>query len=180
MADADQNEGENMMNRARALAVGVLLAAAPRLAWADVVWPALLLETRVATWWAVLIGLLVEWPVVAWLLSASWKRSLVATIVANAASTLLGIVLLPLSGIALEIFPGFLLYNVFNVGTFNPVTWTATVLGGAVINAGIELLVLRRFFGPVQRRRPLVVLMGINLVSVGAAMASILVSPPRV
>ena len=167
-----------MKRRISQLAVASFLLAAPRYAYADMVWPALLLEGRIVTWWAIAIGLLAEWPVMAWLLSSSWRRGLVATLVANLTSTLLGLVLIPLAGVAWEFFPGIVLYKVFNVGTFNPGTWVVTVVGAAAINAAIEMLVLRRF-GMSLSRRAYVWLVAINMVSVGVAMASVIIAPPQ-
>jgi hypothetical protein len=46
----------------RAALVAIVLN--PLAARADIVWPALLLEGRMMTWWAIAAGLVAEWPVV--------------------------------------------------------------------------------------------------------------------
>jgi hypothetical protein len=93
----------------------------PTLAMADVVWPALFLEIRLLSWWAIASGLLAEYLFVRWLFSLSIKRAVIATVSANAASTVLGILLIPLAGIAWEIFPGSVYMGILKWGTFNPI-----------------------------------------------------------
>jgi S-formylglutathione hydrolase FrmB len=38
------------------------------------------------------------------------------------------------------------MYRVFNIGTFNPITWGATCLAAALLNTGVEYMVLRIAF----------------------------------
>src|SRR3954451_22715025 len=71
---------------------------------ADVVWPALLLEGRLLAWWVIAIGLLIEWPFVRFLTDFPWRKSFIVDAAMNAASTVLGIILLPVAGIAWEYF----------------------------------------------------------------------------
>ena len=79
---------------------------------ADVVWPALFLEKRLLSIWVISIGLVVEWLVL-WLggFGLSWKRAVVVDLVMNAASTIVGIVLILLAGLAWELFAHVLLYG---------------------------------------------------------------------
>jgi len=100
----------------------------PVLTYANVVWPALYLETRLFSWWAISIGLLIEFFFIGWLFSLSQKQAIIATVTANAVSAVAGIVLIPLAGIAWELFPGSIVNRAFGWGTFNPVTWVATFL----------------------------------------------------
>ena len=147
---------------------------------ADVVWPALLLEGRILTWWAILVGLIVEYFFLRNITELSWSRAALADVAMNAASSILGILLIPIAGIAWEIFPGILLYKVFHIGTFNPGTWTATILMAAAINTFIERFALRRLFKqPVAGSRCFWMLFLANSISIGLAMASILYSPPK-
>src|SRR4029078_4473643 len=101
---------------------------------ADVVWPALFLEMRLLAWWAIAAGLIVELFFVRWLTAFGWGKSIVADIAMNAASSLLGVVLIPLAGVAWEFFPGVLIYKFLKIGTFNPGTWAATFLMAVFIN----------------------------------------------
>ena len=69
---------------------------------ADVVWPALFLSIRMAAWWCVVVGILIEGL-------ALWKfaqvrpaGALLAAVVMNIVSALIGALLLPLLGIRLD------------------------------------------------------------------------------
>jgi len=157
-----------------ALIVGFTLPAA-----ANVVWPALYLETRLFSWYAIAGGLVAEYIVLVAVFRLSLTHAAGADIAMNLASALLGMLFLPLAGIAWEVFPGLLLYHAFNIGTFNPGTWVATVLMAAGINALIEAGVLWRFFHVPFCRCTLLWLSLANLVSVGIAMASLWRLPPE-
>lgn len=109
---------------------------------ADIIWPALVVEPRLSSWWAIGSGLLVEFFFVRRLTTLDLKMSAVADLTMNAASALLGILLLPLSGLAWEVFPGIVLSTAFNIGTFKPGTWTATFLLAVFINAVLEITLL--------------------------------------
>jgi len=146
---------------------------------ADVVWPALFLAGRLMAWWAIGLGLLVELFFVRFLTGFSWLKSTLADVGMNAASSLLGLFLIPLAGLAWESFPGIMLYRVFNIGTFNPGTWTATFLFAVLINAAIEATVLRHGFKQKPFKRLFGWLVLANAISVGIAMASLFKYPPR-
>jgi uncharacterized membrane protein SirB2 len=146
---------------------------------ADLVWPALFLEQRLFSWWAIGFGLLVELFFVRWLTGLSWRMSAVANIAMNAASSLLGFFLIPIAGIAWEFFPGAVLYKVFNIGTFNPGTWVATFLLAVLINSALETTVLRYVFKQKPAKRLFWWLALANAVSVGLAFASLFRYPPR-
>jgi hypothetical protein len=154
-------------------ALGVALL--PVVARADVVWPALVLEDRILTWWSIAAGLLAEWPVVRYLTRTTWTKSFLLNALTNLASTLVGIFLIPAGGFLTDFIPELL----FNTGTFNPATWTLAVLFAAAANAVIEGFVLRFALKLKFERRVFWWLLGANLISVGAAMASVLISPPR-
>ena len=144
---------------------------------ADVVWPSLLLEGRLSTVAAIVIGLFVELIALRGFFGLHWRRAAVVDVAMNAASTLLGLVLIPLSGFLWEIFPGSLIYKIFNWGTFNPVTWTASVLLAALVNTAVESQVIRYGFKIKVTKARFWILFVANLVSVGFAIASLLISP---
>jgi hypothetical protein len=146
---------------------------------ADVVWPALFLEARIATWWAISVGLVVEYLFLRRITDLGPARAAWADVAMNAASTLLGLILIPIAGIVWEFFPGTVIYQVFDVGTFNPGTWMATMVMAAALNAFIERFVLRRCFKQQVARRAFWLLFGANAVSVGLAFASIVILPPE-
>jgi hypothetical protein len=105
------------------------------------------------------------------------KTALVATLAMNRASAALGAVLIPLVGVAWEIFPGLILYPVFKIGTFSPVTWVATFILAVLVNSGIELFVLKKWFQVRWSERNLAILGAANALSVGLAYASFWTEP---
>jgi hypothetical protein len=142
----------------------------PVVARADFVWPAMVLEGRILTWWAIALGLVAEWPVVRHLTRTGWRKSFLLNALTNLASTLVGIVLIPAAGfiLSMSIVPG-----------FSPVPFVIAALFAAAVNAAVEGLVLRVAVNLKYTSRVFWWLFGANLVSVAAAMASLLVSPPQ-
>lgn len=161
---------------AGAATFAVLLAASCT-ASADVVWPALFLETRMFTWWTIGSGLLVEFFVIWWLFRLTPGRAASATFVANAISALMGIPLLPIAGIIWEIYPGSIYMHFLKWGTFNPITWTATFVMACLINTVIEAAVYTKGFKFVVRRREFCWIFVANAASVGLAFGSLFVVP---
>lgn len=157
-------------------AAGLLLV--PAAANADAVWPALLLEPRLLTWWSIATGLIVEGLLVRWLFSLPLGRAVLACCAANAASTVLGVVLIPIAGVVWE-FPAQLYMRSLGWGTFNPLTWAATFLLACAINTVIEGWVYRRGFQFAFGHRERAWVFVANAVSVGIALASLFVDPPR-
>ena len=146
---------------------------------ADVVWPALFLAGRMMAWWAIALGLLVELFFVRFLTGFTWLKSALVDIAMNAASTLLGLFLIPVAGIAWEFSVGRVLYKIFDIGTFNPGTWLATFLFAVFINAALETAVLRYAFKQKPFKRFFWWLTLANAISVGIAFASLFKYPPR-
>jgi hypothetical protein len=145
----------------------------------DMIWPAAFLEDRLLSAWVISAGLFIEYFFVWRVTSLSAWRSILADLAMNAASTLLGIVLIPLAGIIWEIFPGLVLYKWLDLGTFNPGTWAATFFMAVFINAGLEMTVLRVGFKQPFGRGLFWWLCLANALSVGVAMGSFLLYPPR-
>jgi hypothetical protein len=87
----------------------------------------------------------------------------------NAISAVLGIVLVPLAGIAYEFLPGLLINWLFSWGTFNPVAWVATFLLAAVINATVEGTVLSKGFAISLNRTHKLWLVALNFATVALA-----------
>jgi len=132
------------------------------------------------TWWAILAGLIVEYFFVRRITDLSFSRAAWADVAMNAASALLGVVLIPIAGLIWEIFPGIVLYKVFNIGTFNPGAWAATILMAAGLNTFIERFALRRFFKqPVAGRRAFWLLFLANAIGISLAVASLFYLPPK-
>lgn len=159
--------------------IPILFLLLPTLAYANMVWPALYLETRLFSWWAISVGLLIEYLFVRKFLDTTVTQALLATVAANIASAVLGIVLIPLAGVAWEVFPGLLFYHLLNMGTFNPITWVATFILACAVNVAIEGLVYKKAFklGFLYKSKLFFWFMLANAASVGVAMVSLVINP---
>ena len=160
------------INRKNILLFLVLITLVSKRAYADMIWPALLLEQGMLKWWVIGTGLLIEWGFLQWFLDCRcrWIESLKFATVMNLVSGLLGIPLIPLGGILLEFFPGSLLHHFFKGGTI-----ILTILFASFINAWIERWIIVKFFkqNPI-RKRTLLWFFGVNLITVGMAVASLI------
>lgn len=158
-----------------------VLLAAPVAAHANLVWPALYLEVRLFSWWAISAGLLIEYLFVRRLFGLSPKRAVIADATANALSALAGLLLIPAAGVVWEIFPGSMYMHAIGWGTFNPATWAGTFMLACVINAVVEGLVYRKVFKLEFRfrGRKFGWLILANALSVGVAFVSIRIAPVR-
>lgn len=143
---------------------------------ADVIWPALLLEGRLLTWWAIVAGLAAEAVVVRFCLGMTTVRAIVADVVMNLASTLAGIALIPMAGFAWEALAGPVFLR-FGLESFGPIGWTANCFLAIAINTFIEGMVLFVAFKVRPERKVFFFLFLGNTVSVGLAMGSLLVDP---
>jgi len=160
------------MARGTRVLIGAALSVVAAPATADMVWPAIYLETRLFTWWTIGFGLLIEFFFVRWLFALSTRKAAIATVVANAASAVAGVPLIPIGGIILVLYMGPLHW-----GTFNPISWVATFLLACLITTAIEALVYRYGFKFRVRRREFIWLSVANSLSVGAAFASLFIFP---
>lgn len=157
----------------------LLVFAASGTAHANLVWPALFLETRLFTWWTISFGLVIEYLFVRKFFGMAPRLSVKATLAANAFSAGVGLPLIPISGLIWELFPGSIYMKLLNWGTFNPVTWVATILLACVINCGLESFVYRRWFALQIGRREFLWVAAANAISVGLAGASLFLVPPH-
>lgn len=146
---------------------------------ADVVWPALYLENRLLTWWAIIIGLLIEYVFIYYIFRRSIQKTGIMTLVANSISTVIGIVLIPAIGIGWEIFPGIMMYKILHIGTFSPITWTVTLVFATLANGVIESLSYKFIFRENITKRIFWLICLANLASVGLALATVLLYPPK-
>jgi hypothetical protein len=152
----------------------------PQAVLADMVWPALVLEQRLISAIPITVGLITEWLALRFGgFGLSWKKAAVVDLVMNAVSTVAGILLIPLLGLAWEVFPGQVLYKFFNIGTFNPGAWVATFILATIATTGIEAAVVRWGFKLALDKWRLGVLCLANSVSVGIAFGSLWLRPPR-
>lgn len=155
------------------------VALAPGVAHADVAWPALFLEPRLLSVPVVVLGLLIEALALRLWFDMSWARAARAAIVVNAVSAALGVILIPLAGIAWEIFPGLVLYEALHMGTFNPLTWAATFVLALAVTTALEVACLRMLFKAPWSLRRWGIWLAVNAVTVALAFASFAIQPPN-
>lgn len=152
---------------------GLLL---PTAAYADVVWPALMLEPRLLSIPVIVSGLLVEAAMLRFGFQMPWTRAASLSLTVNAISTVAGIIAIPAAGIVWEFFPGTVLYQLLKMGTFNPLTWTATFLLATLVTTAIEVACLRGIFGVPATRRTWALWSLANAASVGLAFSSLFIT----
>jgi len=116
---------------------------------------------------------------VRWLTGFGWGKAVLADVAMNTASSLIGVFLIPVARLAWEFSVGIALYKVFNIGTFNPITWAATFVLAVFVNSALETTVLRYGFKQRPLKRFFWWLSLANAFSVGIAVASIFLNPPQ-
>lgn len=146
---------------------------------ADVIWPALLLAARMRSLTPILTGLLLELLILRYIFPLGWKKALIIDLSMNAISSLAGAILIPLAGMAWEVFPGLILYHKLNMGTFNPVTWAATCVMAVFISTGIEVAVVRFLFVLEITRKRFWTIAPANFGSTLIAWISLQIHPPQ-
>jgi hypothetical protein len=130
----------------------------------DIIWPALVLEQRLFSFWAIGFGLLVELAVLYWVTTLSFEQCVIANLGMNAASAGLGLLLIPLFGIAFD---------------FTTSGWIGTLLMAVVVNAFIETAVIVGIFKEGGTIKLFCWLCLANSLSVGLAYASVYFYPGR-
>jgi hypothetical protein len=162
----------------RTLVVAILLAI-PAIARANIVWPALYLEERLFSWWAISVGLVIEYLFVRRLFGLTPGCAAVADLSANAVSAVVGVVLIPVGGIAWELFPAPIYNWALGWGTFNSITWVGTFFLACVINALLESFVYKKAFKldlKIKSKKFWWIVLG-NAFSVGVALGSLWIVP---
>ncbi len=146
---------------------------------ADVVWPSLFLGDSLLTWWIILAGLVVEFFFILWLTSGTPVRAALMAVTVNIVSAAIGIVGIPLSGLLWELLATITILPLFEWGTFNPVTWFVSCLLAAMLNTVVEVGSLRLIFKVRWTKRLFWWLALANMITVGMAMATIMMRPPK-
>lgn len=141
-------------------------------------WPALILEIRILTCWSILAGLSVKFLVVLGMTRLQPMKRMLATLAMNAASTLAGIVLIPIAGLLIAY-----LLQTRSIADDDPLmlllAWTITLTLAVAVNTGIELSVLRCFAKDISRKKMCGWLLAANMVTVGLAFGSLYLYPPN-
>ena len=150
--------------------------------FADILWPGLVIGMGLFSVWPIILtGLIIEFFFVRIITNLSLSRCLIADIAMNAASTLLGIVLIPLGSIIWEFGRTILCHYLLHVrmGTFDLVGWTGTGVIAVLINTLVEAAVLIKFCKQDIKRKGYILLAIANSLSIAAVCFYYITHPPH-
>lgn len=123
------------------IAIAISFLSLPFTASANIIWPSIYIVQQYYVWYVILIGLIIEIIAARLFLKTNWGRSTLIMFVVNVVSALLGLFLIPISGILVE-----LLTIPFGGGTFDLSHWIIDYLCAVIINTCVELLALKWIF----------------------------------
>jgi hypothetical protein len=144
---------------------------------ANVVWPALYILSRYYTWWAIGIGLLIECVVLRLLTKDSAKKVVLAVAVANLITAIIGYFTIPWITLGWDFALEYTVYQLLDVGTFNPFGWITSILLISAITAFPELLIIQKLFKIELRTRAWTYWWAANALSVLLAFLTVLIWP---
>ena len=107
-------------------------------AFADVVWPSLYIVGGMMSAKVIIAGLLIEFWFVKFFTKTTWLKAGLVAVVMNLITCLLGIVIIPISGLLIE----FIMYP-FSPATFHWSHWLVSYLVIVLVNTLIEGLVVK-------------------------------------
>lgn len=129
------------MRNLNRVALTILSLWVPIVAYANMIWPSLYIIDQYYVWYVILAGLLIEIFAAHLFLKTNWGRSVFIMFVANAISAILGLLLIPVSGIVVE-----LLTIPFGGGTFQLSHWILDYLCVVLANTIVEGLSIKWIF----------------------------------
>lgn len=121
--------------------LAILLSATPFLAQANMIWPSIYIVEEYYTWYVILIGLAIETIFAKLYLKTSWSRSFLFMLATNAISAVVGLLLIPFSGIVIEV-----LMLPFGGGTFDLSHWIIDYIATILANTLVEGYSLKWIF----------------------------------
>jgi hypothetical protein len=145
---------------------------------ADIIWPALVVEERLVSPWVIGLGLLVEFYFIRRLTTLSFWRCVLADVVVNAVSAILGLALLPFVGTTWDFLADFALDSVFNFQSISSGGWLLLFFCSVLINALVETALLRFVFKQHEWFRIFWWMCLANAITVGIAFISLMIWPP--
>lgn len=104
-------------------------------AFADVVWPSLYIATGMASIKVVIVGLITELFFVKFFTNISLLKASIITVIMNTVTCILGMLLIPISGLFVELLPPF--------KTFHWTHWLLDYLLAILINTVIEGFIIK-------------------------------------
>lgn len=138
----------------------LLLILIPFSARANMVWPSIFIVQQYYTWYVILIGLIVEFFAVKIFLKVGWGKAAIIDVSMNAISALIGVLLIPASGIFVEF-----LTVPFGATTFHLSHWILDYVAAVLSNVVIEGLALKWIF-KYPFKKNFLWLLGANAISV--------------
>jgi hypothetical protein len=144
---------------------------------ANVVWPALYLSQRYYTWWAIVLGLLIETAVLYRLTRKPVLKCFVIAFTANATSAAIGYFTFIWVGFAWEYLISYTLYMIIPIGTFNPFGWLATTILAALFSCTIEWSIIKYVFKTPTTKRFFWIFFSANLITAGIALVTLFTNP---
>jgi hypothetical protein len=148
----------------------------PNIAVADVIWPGFMLAYRMI-FWALPAGIAIEVAIVKRWFQLNWGRAFWIVTISNIISTIIGALGAAFGGILWELSLGQVINKVLQWGTFNPITWLATLLIATCISYFAELLVLKKIFKLEFNRKRKWAFFVANLLSTLIALVSFYINP---
>lgn len=119
----------------------ILSISVPIVAYANMIWPSIYIVEQYYVWYIILGGLFIEILAAHLFLKTNWWRSIFIMFVANAISALFGLLLIPVSGIVVE-----LLTIPFGGGTFQLSHWILDYLCVVLANTIVEGMSIKWIF----------------------------------
>ncbi len=113
----------------------------PTVAYANVVWPSLYIAEGLRSWYIILAGLIVEFGFIKIFAKEKWLKAIIIAFIMNTISTLVGIILIPVSGLLGEV-----ILLPFNKETFHWSHWLLSYILAVLGNVLIEGLSIRFIF----------------------------------
>ena len=153
----------------------LLLLLITPIALADMIWPAVILEGGILTWWIIGLSLIIEYFFVKKITNTSVKKSIIITLAINAASTIIGIILIPMLGLLLIIPVWLITYFISNGRVVNLIGFITTYILAVFVNNAIEFGVLKLFKCKLTKNSFLILLIA-NAITIGIALLYILLT----
>lgn len=125
----------NILNDMKKLLILLLIFLLGTPAFADVVWPSLYIAAGITSIKVIIVGLLVELLFVKIFTNTNWLKASIITVVMNAVTCILGIVLIPISGLFVEAIPPY--------KTFHWTHWLLDYLLTILLNTLIEGFIIK-------------------------------------
>ena len=121
--------------------MAMLLMMLPLAVSANVVWPSLFIVTGMMSWYIIAAGLVIETLFIKRIIKPSWLKSIVMAVGMNVASAIIGLVLIPASGLLVEV-----MMIPFDSITFATPNWVLSYIFAVLCNVLVEGLFLKIVF----------------------------------